>query len=479
MNGRSKKARKGYIYKRTPDGKQIPAGDPRRGTYYLQYDLAGRRYRVCLKTSDLDKAEQERKRIMAPFLVADEKEAIGAMKQRLEATDEKLHELVEAEEEPLMLDEAWDAYIASVNRPDSGPRTLRGYRSQWNLFVQWMNRKHSKRKQLAQADFKIAQKYATYLMSEDRKTVTRKRGKRKWKEEKIVKPAFTANTYNKHIRVLELVFRVLSRRAGITVNPWSDISRKTENKQSRRELTVEELNEICNKAEGELKALLVLGIYSGLRLGDCCTLRWSEVDLVRQIILRVPNKTARRKDVPVHIPIHPTLLTFLEQTPKGRRKGHVLPGVASTYKNNDSDIAKELRKHFIACGIQIHKEGTGTGTKKRAVVEVGFHSLRHSFVSLCRQSNAPLAVVEAIVGHSNPAMTRHYTHVGELAANQAVAALPVIGQEVRHQSRCEQQTELSGRDRNMETILLRMSDQTWETDRTELLSLVRQRYRSC
>ena len=61
------------------------------------------------------------------------------------------------------------------------------------------------------------------------------------------------------------------------------------------------------------------------------------------------------------------------------------------------------------------------------MVEVGFHSLRHSFVSLCRQSNAPLAVVEAIVGHSNPAMTRHYTHVGAVAADAAVALLPAIG----------------------------------------------------
>ena len=65
-------------------------------------------------------------------------------------------------------------------------------------------------------------------------------------------------------------------------------------------------------------------------------------------------------------------------------------------------------------------------TGRRAVVEVGFHSLRHSFVSRCRQANAPLSVVEAIVGHSSPAMTRHYTHVGELAAAVAVGALPRV-----------------------------------------------------
>lgn len=91
--------------------------------------------------------------------------------------------------------------------------------------------------------------------------------------------------------------------------------------------------------------------------------------------------------------------------------------------------------------ISVHKEGTGKiktnddnkkgkvkiiDTGKRAVVEVGFHSLRHSFVSLCREANAPLSVVESIVGHSNPAMTRHYTHVSELVASQAVAALPAF-----------------------------------------------------
>ena len=46
-------------------------------------------------------------------------------------------------------------------------------------------------------------------------------------------------------------------------------------------------------------------------------------------------------------------------------------------------------------------------------------------------SVAPLALrqeldVEPIVGHSNPAMTRHYTHIGEVAAGLAVAALPTV-----------------------------------------------------
>jgi hypothetical protein len=40
---------------------------------------------------------------------------------------------------------------------------------------------------------------------------------------------------------------------------------------------------------------------------------------------------------------------------------------------------------------------------------------------------APLAVVEFIVGHSNPAMTRHYTHVGELAAGTGGGGVAIGG----------------------------------------------------
>jgi len=96
------------------------------------------------------------------------------------------------------------------------------------------------------------------------------------------------------------------------------------------------------------------------------------------------------------------------------------------YLKDTPAMSKRIQDHFESCGVKTLCRGTGKGTGKRAVVEVGFHSLRHTFVSLCRESNAPLAVVEAIVGHSNPAMTRHYTHVSEVAAASAVNGLPAV-----------------------------------------------------
>ena len=59
-------------------------------------------------------------------------------------------------------------------------------------------------------------------------------------------------------------------------------------------------------------------------------------------------------------------------------------------------------------------------------VEVGFHSLRHSFVSLSANAGANLAAVQAVIGHTNPAMTRHYLHADQENVKQAVALLPNV-----------------------------------------------------
>jgi hypothetical protein len=122
------------------------------------------------------------------------------------------------------------------------------------------------------------------------------------------------------------------------------------------------------------------------------------------------------------------LREMLGGIPAESRGEYVLPETAALYTHRTDAVTDQVQAHFKECGIKVWKPGTGPESKdsKRAVIEVGFHSLRHTFVSLCRESNAPLSVVESIVGHSNPSMTRHYTHVGELAASRAIAALPGI-----------------------------------------------------
>jgi len=126
-------------------------------------------------------------------------------------------------------------------------------------------------------------------------------------------------------------------------------------------------------------------------MGDCATLRWSEVDLARGIIRRIPSKTARRNPTPVLVPLHATLRAMLVEIRATGHGDYVLPESAALYLKNPSDLSKRIHTHFEACGVKTQKPGTGrpiekgpdgkerkVPTGKRAVVEVGFHSLRHT-----------------------------------------------------------------------------------------------------
>ncbi len=62
------------------------------------------------------------------------------------------------------------------------------------------------------------------------------------------------------------------------------------------------------------------------------------------------------------------------------------------------------------------------GRKKKMTV-YGFHSLRHSFASFCAEAGVPKAVLLSILGTESEIADKYYTHVGEAAQQQAIAAV--------------------------------------------------------
>jgi len=432
------KHRTGYLFKRN-------------GNFYVQWNVNGKRFTKALRDNEGNaistrrEADEAQAKLMASFTVADEAEALQSIAAKLEGRKAELARIQDSQTPLVAIATAWADYMATPNRPDSGETTLRQYAFQYKAFADWIAEKHPEAPALRDVTREIAEDYAGQM----------NHGR------------FSASTYNKHLNLLTLVFRVLKDKARLSGNPWQDIQRKRIIAQGRRELTMDELRNVCQSAKGELRVLLAVGVYSGLRLGDCATLRWAEVDLPRNLIRRIPNKTARRNPKPVIIPVHPILRDMLAETALEKRGEFVLPETAETYLRRTDMVTDMVQRHFEACGIKSHKRGTGENGK-RAVVEVGFHSLRHTFVSLCRESNAPLAVVESIVGHSNPAMTRHYTHVGEVAAGRAVAALPsILGTAATTAAQTTPEETLS----KARAIAASMTAKNWREKRTEMLAL--------
>lgn len=386
------KHRTGYLFKR---------GD----NFYVNWRVNGKLFSKALRDDNGQpitskrEAEEARDKFMSPLALTDEAESLRTIADKSNTLQSKL----DGQGEALPLAHAWATYIQSNKRPDTGPDTLAVYQGQFGQFVAWMTEHHPEVTELRDVGETIAEEYASHL-----------NGGR-----------LAPGTFNKHLNVLALVFRVLFKAAKLTVNPWADIERKKLKGKvnHRRELTVELLRKLCQGATGEMKVLFAIGIFTGLRLRDCATLRWDEVDLRRNFISRVPNKTMRYSDKPVFVPLSADLRAMLAGIPEASRGEYVLPETAAKYLTHKKNLINEIQKHFTDSGIVTHKAGTGVDGK-RAIVQFGFHSLRHSFVSICAEANVPLSVVQSIVGHSNPQMTQTYQHTSPLAARQAVAALP-------------------------------------------------------
>jgi integrase len=390
--GGSVRMRHGGLYKRP--------GSP---IYYARWTVKGKTYKLSTGKTKKRDAETRLAELMRPYLLADEQALAKSVASHIADTGTEIQKIEEEKAGDLRLADAWTAYKGAKNRPDTGAATLHQYELQFAAFEDWASKRKPALTLMREVDDKEAADFVTHL----------ERMKR------------TPNTINKYLNLLQLVWRVLAKPARLANNPWTknNITRKSLDPVERRELTLAELKIVCASATGELATLLALGLFTGLRLGDCCTLRWGGVDLERGIIHHKPRKTSRQPNpTEVIIPIHPELLAMLKQADQSGE--YVMPEYAAAYLKRNSTVTARIQTHFADCGIV-----TAAPERKQRVrrgVEVGFHSLRHSFVSLCANAGVPLAAVQSLVGHSNPAMTRHYTHIGIEAAQGAIAALPSV-----------------------------------------------------
>ena len=82
----------------------------------------------------------------------------------------------------------------------------------------------------------------------------------------------------------------------------------------------------------------------------------------------------------------------------------------------DADICE-------ACEIVTRRKVEG---RSNVAVIYGFHSLRHTHVTLAREHGASLDDLAKTVGHGAVAMTSHYDQAGKAAAKRVAEVLPKL-----------------------------------------------------
>ena len=365
--------------------------------WYVVYRHAGRQHWKSTGEKSKPAAREFLATTIAPLNSGDKARALRAA--AADAENEVRHDRAAA----LRIADIWDEFSTSAARTDTAPSTLYKYRLIIQRMADWFAQNLPKIRSAADVSPIEAGEYARWLLDQ-----------------------IGQSTFNLHIIVLRSAWKTLTRNHGFTENPWHSISLRRSQSVCRREFTVAELNRIIEAADGETRTLIALGLYTGMRLGDCATLQWSECDLAAGMIRRRPQKTRRHTNKVLQIPIHSGLLAAL-QAQIGKDDRYVLPSIQKAYPNN---LNYHLRRVLDRAGIQRITRKCEPGRVRNSSI-ASFHSLRHTFVSLCAANPAiQSSWVQTIVGHSSPAMTAHYTHIGADSARRAIDSLPTIGEPV-------------------------------------------------
>jgi integrase len=400
----------------------------RDGRWYIIWTFRGQRHSVSTgvpvgetaeaRRVNLGLAREARDRYQAEKRGAAGREPEGLWRSLLEAlgrlpeeTQRRLRaewgrELLHGATAPVQLGEAWDLWLASPLRGQAGAVTLSQYRSAWDRFRAWAAGRGIMT--MGEVGPESAVEYGAGLIEEQ----------------------YSEGSFNAHVRFLRLVWSGLRHR--VDRNPWRDVPLRKLARLGRRNLTRDELLAVVRAADGELRVAVAVGFYTGLRLGDVCRLRWSEVDLVEGWVSVVPHKTARTSGASVRVPIHAALREILEawaeRTERVLRGELVLPDLAAEYRRDRSGPAVRVGELLRSAGIETTEEIPEGVRRIRRVARVGFHSLRHSLASLA-QADGPgaVAVVQELLGHGSPAMTLLYSHGDDAARRRVIDSLPAVG----------------------------------------------------
>lgn len=147
----------------------------------------------------------------------------------------------------------------------------------------------------------------------------------------------------------------------------------------------------------EMLCLVRLALATGMRANEIRTLGWEDVSLATRAIELKRSKTAAgRRTIPINDRAMAALQCLRQLHPHSNR--------ITSYRDWDRAWARVKSELALPEGLR-------------------FHDLRHTAITVLYEAGAPEGVIQAIVGHVDPRVTRRYSHVRAEARRQAMEHL--------------------------------------------------------
>ncbi len=218
---------------------------------------------------------------------------------------------------------------------------------------------------------------------------------------------------NSVLQALRVAVKDLSDREDLDFDPFRRVKSAQESPREKGVLTAEEVSRLIHApVKGPAGRLAVLlGVLCGMRRGEVRGLQWGDIrdgyiDLCHNWQdmegVKSPKWGSNRT-----VPIPSSVSAALAEVCKGSAgAGFVLESPKKAGVPASTNFFRyALREELEAIGIPASEQ------KRR---NISFHSLRHTFVTLCRLAGISDLEIQALAGHKSAEMMAHYSHAGQV-----------------------------------------------------------------
>ena len=228
----------------------------------------------------------------------------------------------------------------------------------------------------------------------------------------LFKQNLKSSSVNRKISSLKTFFNFLLKKKLIKVNPFADQIMPKKPISLPKSISEDDVVKLLDSPKVDSliglrdRAMLELLYASGVRISELVNLKFSDLDLDRNII-KVFGKGSKERLVPFGEDAAQWISEYIDE----RKKNKDLASIKYIFLNNrGTKISRQafwhrLKEYCLEIGLK---------------QDISPHTLRHAFATHLLNRGADLRSVQVLLGHSDLSTTQIYTHIAKQRLSELV-----------------------------------------------------------